>query len=52
MLLDLRGATAVGLPNIRYMIVHIPHLLPARVMVDTDNSPNSTIRIELGRKPT
>ena len=47
---QLRGATAAGVPNIRYVIAHIPHLLPARVM--RDSSLSSTTRIRVGRPLT
>ena len=47
---QLRGATTAGVPNIRYVISHIPHLPLARVM--RDSSLSSTTRIEVGRQPT
>jgi len=46
----LRGGTTVGVPNIRYVIAYIPHLLSTRVM--TDSSLSSTTRIGVGRRPT
>jgi len=49
---QLRGDTAAGAPNIRYIIAYIPHPLPTRVTGGRDSSPNSTIRIGADRWPT
>ena len=48
----LRGAIAEGVPNIKYVIACIPHLVLTRVMGDRDSSPSSTAKIGLGRRPT